>query len=108
MHRDDRSAKVVTDRIRDALESRALTGSGSLAGNRPTCVVIDEIDGATGGSDTGFVRTLVKLIQDGSKPPRKAGSKKSKKEQQPLIRPIICVCNDLCVYFPLFFWQTDT
>ena len=104
----------MTDRIRDALESRALTSLGSMSDNRPTCVVIDEIDGATGGGDSGFVRTLVKFVMDGSKVPRKGGQywscfsrfslsddgtiafkAKGKKENKPLIRPIICICNDL-------------
>lgn len=49
---DDRSGKIVEDRIRNALESRALTGTGGLEGSRPTCVVIDEIDGAGGGGET--------------------------------------------------------
>ena len=44
-----------------------------MSDNRPTCVVIDEIDGATGGGDSGFVRTLVKFVMDGSKVPRKGG-----------------------------------
>lgn len=46
---DDRMAKVVTDRIRDCLETRSIAMDGSISGNRPTCVVIDEIDGASGG-----------------------------------------------------------
>lgn len=41
--------------------------SGSVSSNKPTCVIIDEIDGASGGGDTGFVRTLVKFVMDGSK-----------------------------------------
>lgn len=49
---DDRSGKIVEDRIRNALDSRALTGSGGLEGSKPTCVVIDEIDGAGGGGET--------------------------------------------------------
>lgn len=53
------------------MESRALTGLGGMTSNRPTCVVIDEIDGATGGGESGFVRSLVKFIMDGSKVPRK-------------------------------------
>jgi chromosome transmission fidelity protein 18 len=68
---DDRSGRVVHERIRDALESRALTGMGSMTSDRPTCVVIDEIDGATGGGESGFVKNLVRFIQDGSKMPRK-------------------------------------
>jgi DNA polymerase III delta prime subunit len=48
---DDRSAKVVHERIRAALESTALT-IGGASSTRPTCVIIDEIDGATGGGDS--------------------------------------------------------
>lgn len=65
---DDRSAKVVSERIKNASESRAISaGGGSISENKPTCIVIDEIDGAVGGGDTGFMRTLIKFIQDGSK-----------------------------------------
>lgn len=49
---DDRNAKVVTERIRNALESTALTANAGLTGSKPTCVIIDEIDGAGGGGDT--------------------------------------------------------
>jgi hypothetical protein len=43
---DARSAQVVDDRIRPALESGSAIGS-----SRPVLIVIDEIDGATGGGD---------------------------------------------------------
>ncbi|KAK4051293.1 Chromosome transmission fidelity protein 18 [Microbotryomycetes sp. JL221] len=89
---DDRTGKVVEDRVRNALESTALTKQGALAGNRPTCVVIDEIDGAGGGGESSFVRTLVKLVTEGSN--GKTQPKKGKKDR-PLLRPIICICNDL-------------
>lgn len=49
---DDRTGKVVEDRIRNALESTALNATAGMKGNRPTCVVVDEIDGAGGGGDT--------------------------------------------------------
>lgn len=42
---DARSASVVDERIRPALESGATVGS-----SKPTLVIIDEIDGATGGA----------------------------------------------------------
>lgn len=48
---DERTGKVVDDRIKPALESRALSMNGSMAGNKPTCIVIDEIDGAAGGGE---------------------------------------------------------
>jgi chromosome transmission fidelity protein 18 len=43
---DARSAQVVDDRIRPALESGSAIGS-----SKPVLIVIDEIDGATGGGD---------------------------------------------------------
>lgn len=92
---DDRSGTVVHDKIRNSLESRALTNLGSLSSSKPTCLVIDEIDGATGGGASGFVRSLIKLIVDGSRTSPYKNSKK--KDAQPLVRPIICICNDLYV-----------
>ena len=92
---DDRSAKTVEDKIRNSLESRALTSLGSLSSCKPTCLIIDEIDGATGGGDSGFIRTLVKLIVEGSKVTQIKKQGKGKKDAQPLLRPIICICNDL-------------
>ncbi|EIW66530.1 hypothetical protein TREMEDRAFT_34848, partial [Tremella mesenterica DSM 1558] len=82
---DDRSAATVTSRIKNAIDA----GSGLSSQGRPTCVVIDEIDGASGGGDTSFIRSLVKLIQD--VPARRKNNVPAK----PLRRPIICICNDL-------------
>ncbi|TFK91791.1 P-loop containing nucleoside triphosphate hydrolase protein [Polyporus arcularius HHB13444] len=88
---DARSADVVDERIRPAVESGAKIGS-----SRPNLVVIDEIDGATGGSDNsgGFVHRLIQLTQD--KPKKKGtGRKQDPQASRPLLRPIICICNDL-------------
>ncbi|KAK6907495.1 hypothetical protein I203_101489 [Kwoniella mangroviensis CBS 8507] len=82
---DDRSAATVSTRIKNAIDA----GSGLASEGKPTCVVIDEIDGASGGGDASFVRSLIKLIQD--VPARK----KSNTPARPLRRPIICICNDL-------------
>lgn len=49
---DDRTGRVVEDRIRNALESRALTTGGGLSGSKPTCVIVDEVDGAGGGGES--------------------------------------------------------
>lgn len=51
---DDRTAKIVTERIQNALESKSLSMSGKRSDGvvKPTCVIIDEIDGAGGGGDT--------------------------------------------------------
>ncbi|BEJ10866.1 hypothetical protein CspHIS471_0102880 [Cutaneotrichosporon sp. HIS471] len=81
---DDRNAATVTTRIQNAIDA----GAG-INSDRPTCVIIDEIDGATGGGDHGFVRSLIKLIQD------VPAKKKTKTPARPLRRPIICICNDL-------------
>ncbi|KWU40983.1 P-loop containing nucleoside triphosphate hydrolase protein, partial [Rhodotorula sp. JG-1b] len=98
---DDRTGRVVEERIRNALDSQALT-TGAASGrkgkaksheegrNRPTCVIVDEIDGAAAGGESSFVKTLVKLITEGSTL-RKPGSNQAR----PLLRPIICICNDL-------------
>lgn len=58
-------------------------------------VVIDEVDGATGGGDQSFIKSLIKLIQDIPAGKRGAGGKKE--PARLLKRPIICICNDLCV-----------
>ncbi|KAL4246083.1 hypothetical protein ABKN59_003317 [Abortiporus biennis] len=89
---DARSASVVDERIRPALESGSAVGS-----TKPVLVVIDEIDGATGGTDNsgGFIYKLIQLTQDR---PRKKSRNKSNgnpESSRPLLRPIICICNDL-------------
>lgn len=98
---DDRSAKVVNDRIRQSLESTTITSLGSLSSSKPTCLIIDEIDGAAGG-DAGFIKTLVRLVMEGSRVSNAsnhpdAAGKGKRKEAVPLQRPIICICNDLYV-----------
>ncbi|OWT35579.1 chromosome transmission fidelity protein 18 [Cryptococcus neoformans Bt1] len=84
---DDRSYQTVQSRIRNAIDA----GTSLGAEGKPTCVVIDEVDGA-GGGENGFIKALIKLIQD--VPARK----KSNVPAKPLRRPIICICND--VYAP--------
>lgn len=89
---DARSSGSVTGTIKMALES------ASLKDPRPTCLVVDEIDGATGGGGSsneesrGFIKALVDLIEDGR---GSSTRKKRKKGSKPVLRPIICICNDL-------------
>ncbi|KAJ3550684.1 hypothetical protein NM688_g5019 [Phlebia brevispora] len=87
---DARSAQVVDDVIQPALEA-----GKHIKKNKPYLVVIDEIDGATGGSEssTGFIQKLIQLTFD--RPGRKKGRKREPEETRPLLRPIICICNDL-------------
>ncbi|KAJ7583006.1 hypothetical protein C8J56DRAFT_1015638 [Mycena floridula] len=88
---DARSGQVVDDRIRPALESGFTVGS-----DKPLLLIIDEIDGATGGSETssGFIHKLIQLTQD---KPRKKGryANRDPQRKRPILRPIICICNDL-------------
>ncbi|TFY71375.1 hypothetical protein EVG20_g1639 [Dentipellis fragilis] len=87
---DARSGQIVEDRIRPALESGYAVGS-----SRPNLIVLDEIDGATGGSDnsSGFIQKLVQLTYE--RPQKDKRKKKDNKGKRPLLRPIICICNDL-------------
>lgn len=81
---DDRSYQTVQTRIRNAIEA----GTSLGAEGKPTCVVVDEVDGA-GGGESGFIKALIKLIQDA--PARR----KSNTPAKLLRRPIICICNDI-------------
>ncbi|KAL7344108.1 P-loop containing nucleoside triphosphate hydrolase protein [Rhodotorula toruloides] len=81
---DDRTSRIVDERIRNAVYLQALMsgwkpGRGGAGGKgkererereeeavRPTCVVVDEIDGAGDGGGPSFVKTLVKLVTEGS------------------------------------------
>ncbi|KAG9126446.1 hypothetical protein FRC07_003379 [Ceratobasidium sp. 392] len=86
---DARTGSIVDDKIRPVLESGTAMGS-----NKPVLMVIDEIDGATGDNASGFVNKLIQLTLDKPKPKKGRGDK-SKSEARPLLRPIICICNDL-------------
>ncbi|ORY75800.1 P-loop containing nucleoside triphosphate hydrolase protein, partial [Protomyces lactucae-debilis] len=98
---DDRTGTVVQNKIQDALESQAVFQS------RPSCIVIDEIDGVSGaGGETGFIKRLLgivladeKALASMSAVPGLNGfaTRKSKKQKsnKSLLRPIIVICNDL-------------
>ncbi|EFJ48480.1 hypothetical protein VOLCADRAFT_104663, partial [Volvox carteri f. nagariensis] len=58
---DDRTAATLLTKIQDAVQMTAVLGGG-----RPNCVIVDEVDGATGGSETGgAVAALLKLVRAG-------------------------------------------
>ncbi|KAG8741843.1 hypothetical protein FRC10_002353 [Ceratobasidium sp. 414] len=86
---DARTGSIVDERIRPVLESGTAMGT-----NKPVLMVIDEIDGATGDNAGGFVNKLIQLTLDKPKPKKGRGDK-SRNEARPLLRPIICICNDL-------------
>ncbi|KAL1762152.1 P-loop containing nucleoside triphosphate hydrolase protein [Schizophyllum commune] len=87
---DARSGTEVEDRIRPALESGSAVGS-----KKPVLLVIDEIDGATGADNSSsFIHKLVQLTKDEPSKKRRPGQKRDPKTARPILRPIICICND--------------
>ncbi|XP_033820967.1 chromosome transmission fidelity protein 18 homolog [Periophthalmus magnuspinnatus] len=86
---DDRSAEVFQKRIDTATQMKSVLG----ANERPNCLVIDEIDGAPAAAINILLATINR--KDGQKEGETA--KKKKKKESILLRPIICICNDLYV-----------
>ena len=62
---------------------KALTNQ-SAADKRPKCLVLDEIDGIHQAASKFLVNRIL----------AKNEKKKGKKDIGPLMRPIICICND--------------
>ncbi|TIC31370.1 P-loop containing nucleoside triphosphate hydrolase protein [Wallemia mellicola] len=87
---DDRSARTVDEKLKSALDVNPITFDGKID-KRPTLVLIDEIDGATGEGSGGFVRQLINITNDHVPKKRKNGTT----QPRLLLRPIICICNDL-------------
>ncbi|PFH54126.1 hypothetical protein AMATHDRAFT_135378 [Amanita thiersii Skay4041] len=87
---DARTGSVIEDRIRPALESGSAVGS-----KLPVLFIIDEIDGASGAGENSnsFINKLVQLTL--YKPKKQRGnSARGPQTKRPLLRPIICICND--------------
>ena len=114
---DERSAKVLKQRVTEASENQSV-----FSDRRPPLIVIDEVDGAMGGPEgTSAVNELIKLanatvakaadaaawdaaLPSRAPPPLGARAKKDavgdkktgeKKAPSGLMRPVICICNDL-------------
>ncbi|PWA21297.1 hypothetical protein CCH79_00018449 [Gambusia affinis] len=88
---DDRSAEVFQKRIDAATQMRSVLG----ANERPNCLIIDEIDGAPAAAINILLSVLNrKDTHGGDAATEKA---KKKKKESVLLRPIICICNDLYV-----------
>lgn len=87
---DDRTARTVEDKLKSALDVNPITFDGKVD-KRPTLVLVDEIDGATGEGSGGFVRQLINIATDYVPKKRKNGTT----EPRLLLRPIVCICNDL-------------
>jgi chromosome transmission fidelity protein 18 len=105
---DERSRDVVKGRIRDMVGTENVRGINTRSGDskirkagRPVCVVVDEVDGVTGsggsGGEGGFVHALIDLIHT-DQANSGDGSRKKKRDNFRLLRPLILICND--VYHP--------
>ncbi|XP_024115257.1 chromosome transmission fidelity protein 18 homolog isoform X1 [Oryzias melastigma] len=87
---DDRSAEVFQKRIDTATQMKSVLG----ANERPNCLIIDEIDGAPAAAINILLALLNRKDGHGAETAADAAKKKKKREQI-LLRPIICICNDL-------------
>merc|ERR1712012_235983 len=84
---DDRSPDIFKTRIEAATQMKSVLASDQ----RPNCLIIDEIDGAP----VPAINMLLKYIKGGDG--EAETSKKKKKKIPTLLRPIICICNELNV-----------
>ena len=83
---DDRNKDSLLIRVRAALEMQSVFTNKDGEKSRPRLPIIDEIDGAVGGSEgRSAIEALVKYIQS---------SESSNKNTSVPRRPIICVCNN--------------
>ncbi|CAJ1053968.1 chromosome transmission fidelity protein 18 homolog [Xyrichtys novacula] len=91
---DDRSAEVFQKRIDTATQMKSVLG----ANEKPNCLIIDEIDGAPAAAINILLATLNRKDghggEVGTEPTKQ---QKKKKKESILLRPIICICNDLYV-----------
>ncbi|CAL1601228.1 unnamed protein product [Knipowitschia caucasica] len=87
---DDRSAEVFQKRIDTATQMKSVLG----ANERPNCLIIDEIDGAPAAAINILLTTINRKDGHGGEGET---AKKKKKKESILLRPIICICNDLYV-----------
>ncbi|CAL8330878.1 unnamed protein product [Lota lota] len=87
---DDRSAEVFQRRIDTATQMKSVLGTNQ----RPNCLIIDEIDGAPTAAINILLATLNRKDGHGGEEGGESTKKKKKKEGV-LLRPIICICNDL-------------
>jgi len=86
---DDRTGNSVKNKLLSALEMQNITNG------KPNLVVIDEIDGVSGkgSGDQNFIKLLINIVTAEA---NQTNDKRKKRGKQfkPLLRPIICICND--------------
>ncbi|KAL1536180.1 chromosome transmission fidelity protein 18 [Salvia divinorum] len=97
---DDRSASTIEAKILDVVQMNSV-----IADSKPKCLVVDEIDGAL-GDGKGAVEIILRLLsaerkldtgKENISQEANTGRKSSGKKQKcsVLLRPVICICNDL-------------
>jgi len=84
---DDRSADAFKQNIESVTQTRgAVNNMGGEKAFKPSCLIIDEIDGAPANS----IQVLIDHVNE------KVKTKKAASSTGPtMLRPIICICNDL-------------
>lgn len=110
---DERNGPALVSKIVSAMEMTSVTSD-----KRPNCIIIDEIDGASGGGEgRSAIQALIKLAQakiagkrekdarevelvpgaggDANAKAQRATAQAARQTAKPLTRPVICICNDL-------------
>ena len=88
---DERSKPALLAAIHDAVQMQPVMGE-----RRPNCVIIDEIDGATGGDGARAATSAVAAVADVlRRGVLDADARGKRRSAEALQRPIICICNDL-------------
>uniref|UniRef100_H2ZKA6 AAA+ ATPase domain-containing protein n=1 Tax=Ciona savignyi TaxID=51511 RepID=H2ZKA6_CIOSA len=105
---DDRSAETFQHKLEQTTQMKSVLGSDQ----RPNCLIIDEIDGAPkvwgrkesyaaklNGNFTlqAAINILLNTLNKGKGNEKKKARKSKKTATGVLMRPIICICNDLYV-----------
>ncbi|MCJ8747698.1 hypothetical protein PDJAM_G00156220 [Pangasius djambal] len=88
---DDRSAELFQKRIDTATQMKSVLG----ANEKPNCLIIDEIDGAPAAAISVLLATLNRKDSREGEDSTSNPLKKKKKKESVLLRPIVCICNDL-------------
>ncbi|GAA6075238.1 chromosome transmission fidelity protein 18 homolog, partial [Tachysurus ichikawai] len=88
---DDRSAELFQKRIDTATQMKSVLG----ANEKPNCLIIDEIDGAPSAAINVLLATLNRKDSRDGEETTTNPLKKKKKKESVLLRPIVCICNDL-------------
>ncbi|XP_039265206.2 chromosome transmission fidelity protein 18 homolog [Styela clava] len=86
---DDRSAELFKTKLEQTTQMRSVLGNDE----RPNCLIIDEIDGAP----LAAINVLLTAMSRTRKKEQIKGSKKKAGRNEILMRPVICICNDLYV-----------